>query len=187
MQQYIALLRGINVGGHRVKMTDLRALFETLGFANVETFIASGNVIFDAADGDEADLKARIEQQLRQVLGYQVATFLRTPRELAAVAGHAPFSADQIGPEFHTLSIMFLADPAPAGLHEQLRSFSTALDDFCVHGREIYWLCRAKTSDSLVDWALVGKTVALPPMTVRNATTVRKLAAKYGIAEGLKG
>jgi uncharacterized protein (DUF1697 family) len=177
-RQYIALLRGINVGGHRVKMADLRGVFEALGFANVETFIASGNVIFHG-DGDPERIRGQIERGLEAALGYEVATFLRTPEELAAVAAYEPFPPAALGDGFHTLSIMFMAAPAPPELHAGLLAFQTPLDDFHVHGREIYWLCRAKTTESLVDWALVGRSVTLPPVTVRNATTVRKLAAKY--------
>jgi uncharacterized protein (DUF1697 family) len=179
VQRYIALLRGINVGGHRVAMAELRAQFEALGFRGVETFIASGNVIFDAAGGNEAQLREQIERRLRDALGYDVPTFLRTPHELAAVAAYEPFSPAQLGTDFHTLSVMFMAEAAPAGLHDALQAFRTTRDEFHVQGRELYWLCRARSSDSLVDWPLLGKRVAMPSVTVRNATTVRKLAAKY--------
>src|SRR6476620_4469524 len=74
----IAFLRAINVGGHTVKMEVLRRLFEELGFENVETFIASGNVIFDAPDDDQGALEKQIEGQLRTSLGYEVATFVRS-------------------------------------------------------------------------------------------------------------
>ena len=67
--RYIALLRAINVGGHTVKMEQLRGLFADIGFANVETFIASGNVIFDALSADEAALATQIEHSLAQALG----------------------------------------------------------------------------------------------------------------------
>lgn len=179
MQQYIAFLRGINVGGHRVKMTDLRAQFETLGFTNVATFIASGNVIFETADTDTARLQARIEQQLQMGLGYEVATFLRSRAEVAAIATYEPFTPATIDVDTFTLSIMLMAQTPADDLHHQLAAFETPLDAFHVHDREIYWLCRAKTTESLVNWALAGKTISLPPVTVRNATTIRKLAAKY--------
>jgi uncharacterized protein (DUF1697 family) len=179
MRRYIALLRGINVGGHRVSMTDLRRHFEALGFANVATFIASGNVIFEADTDDLGWLRARIEEQLRSALGYEVATFLRTPHELAAIALSTPFCDPALDAGTATLSIMFLAEPAPPALHDQLRAFETPMDAFHVDGREIYWLCRGKTTESLADWPRMGKTLQLPQLTVRNVTTVRKLAAKY--------
>src|SRR5918994_5060517 len=88
----IAFLRGINVGGHQVKMDAVRRTFEALDLDNVATFIASGNVIFETGDpgGDPADtevaaLTARIESHLRAALGYEVPTFLRTDSELARI------------------------------------------------------------------------------------------------------
>lgn len=178
-QQYIALLRGINVGGHRVQMADLRTRFSELGFTNVETFIASGNVIFETNVPNPAELQAQIEYHLHRSLGYAVPTFLRTPQELATVAAARPFTDSLLDTGAATLSIMFTDVVLPLEFHDQLRPFETALDAFYVAGREIFWLCRGKTTESLVDWPVLGRVVPLPPMTVRNATTVRKLAAKY--------
>ncbi|HEU4324128.1 MAG TPA: DUF1697 domain-containing protein [Roseiflexaceae bacterium] len=179
MPRYVALLGGINVGGHRVKMTDLRALFEALGFADVSTFIASGNVIFEAETTDEALLRARIEEQLHQGLGYTVPTFIRSSHELAAVARYQPFSAAEFNPATHTLSVMFLAHGLSDQDQQTFLTFSTPVDLFHIHQREIYWLCRNKITDSQVDWKRLGKAITMPAVTVRNRTTVEKLAAKY--------
>lgn len=178
MQCYIALLGGINVGGHRVKMAHLRALFEALGFEHVETLIASGNVIFETARTDVSALETQIEQHLHEALGYKVPTFIRSSEELTAIAAYQPFPD---AGAYHTLSIMFMADTLPDDAQQTFQAFHTPNDEFHIHHREIYWLCRTKTSDSLVDWKRLGKTIPLPPMTVRNATTVRKLAEKYGL------
>ena len=86
MPRYIALLRGINVGGHRVKMDRLRGLFEARGFEDVATFIASGNVIFSSDSVDAASLGRDIEEHLENELGYEVATFIRTPAEMTATS-----------------------------------------------------------------------------------------------------
>src|SRR5438093_13743288 len=91
MPPYVAFLRGINVGGHTVKMDDLRRHFEAMGVANVSTFIASGNVLFESPEADAAALERRIEATLHAALGYESATFLRTDAELAAVAAQDPF------------------------------------------------------------------------------------------------
>lgn len=179
--RYVALLGGINVGGHRVKMTELQAIFKALGFHRVATFIASGNVLFDADSTDAAELTAQIEQRLAQELGYNVPTFLRSLEALQHVATYQPFPTLTLDPS-DTLSILFLAAPLPAELHAPLRSFRTAMDEFHIDQREIYWLCRGKTSDSLVDWRLMGKQVGLPAVTVRNTTTIRKLVAKHAAA-----
>ena len=87
--RYIAFLRGINLGGHNVKMDRLRVLFEELGLGDVTTFIASGNVIFDSDERDADTLADRIEAHLAQALGYDVPTFLRTDVELARVGRQA--------------------------------------------------------------------------------------------------
>ena len=111
MPKYVAFLRAINVGGHQVKMDHLRSLFEELGFTNVETFIASGNVIFDARSSKS--LETKIEKHLLKSLGYEVKTFVRSVPELAAIAKYQPFSADEIEVETHTLYVAFLAEPPP--------------------------------------------------------------------------
>lgn len=176
MPRLIALLRAINVGGHTVKMDYLRQLFESLGFLNVETFIASGNVIFDSPAENTEALEKQIESHLRKSLGYEVATFIRSATELADVASYQPFPASELAG--NALYIAFL--PAPPGGESQLKlmAFRTPLDDFHVHEREIYWLCRTRSSDSAFSGALLEKAIGMPA-TMRNSTTVRKLAAKY--------
>ena len=93
MARYVAFLRAINVGGHVVKMDVLRAAFDELGFENVETFIASGNVIFDTREKDIPAVERRIEQALQSTLGYEVATFIRSLEEVAGIARYRPFSS----------------------------------------------------------------------------------------------
>ena len=180
MQRYVALLGGINVGGHRVKMTDLRGHFEALGFGNVATYIASGNVVFDSASTDAARLQARIERHVSDLLGYRVPTFLRTLEEIAAVAAYEPFTPAELARGVHTVSVLFLADALSPETGRTLLTFRTPVDELHIAGREVYWLCRNKTTESLVDWKQVGKSVTLPKATMRNAQTVRGLAARYG-------
>src|SRR4051812_42161160 len=108
MTRFFAFLRGINVGGHKVTMDRLRKEFETLGLADVSTFIASGNVVFEADDGDGAALERRIERHLADTLGYEVPTFLRTGKELSRIAKHNPFADSDGG----TLFVAFLDRPA---------------------------------------------------------------------------
>ncbi len=181
MQRYIALLGGINVGGHRVKMDHLRGLFEGLGFSDVATFIASGNVIFEAADDDTRQLEVQIEQHLKQALGYNVPTFIRSAQEIADIASYQAFPTFEPATGIYTLSILFLKDILPEKTQHELLTFNTAIDTFHTHHREIYWLCLNKTTESLVNWSLLNKTLSMPIVTVRNITTVRKLAAKYAI------
>lgn len=179
MQRYIAFLRAINVGGHNVTMEQLRALISALGFARVETFIASGNVIFESAHDDPADLERRIERHLHESLGYEVATFIRTPAEVAAVARYQPFAPPAEGPAAQALSVAFLPVPPPGEALERLAAFRTEIDDLHIHEREVYWLRRTRISESTFSGALLEKTLGMPA-TMRNITTVRRLAAKYG-------
>lgn len=178
MPKYIAFLRAINVGGHTVKMDHLRSLFEEMGFSNVETFIASGNVIFDSKSKNTKALERKIEDLLQKALGYGVATFIRTPAELARVAEYKPFKAADLEAEGNALYITFLADVPSDEAKEKLSSFSTASDEFHVEGREVYWLCRTKISDSKFSGSLLEKTLRAQG-TMRNSTTVKKIASKY--------
>jgi uncharacterized protein (DUF1697 family) len=178
MPRYIAFLRAINVGGHNVKMTHLCALFEQLEYANVETFIASGNVIFDTPATQVQLIEQQIEHHLRAALGYAVATFVRSAAELADVAAYQPFTPAELMQPGNSLYIAFLhAAPADAAA-QKLLALRTAVDDFHIHGREAYWLCRIRMSDSTFSGALFEKTIGMPA-TMRNVTTIRKLAAKY--------
>lgn len=180
MRRYIAFLRGINVGGHTVKMEKLRSLFAELGFASVATFIASGNVIFEAQSEDIRGLERQIERHLRQALGYDVATLLRSAPELVAAATYEAFpSADLVLPD-SSLYVAFLREALPPEVWENVLALCTPVDNFHSHEREIYWLCRTRLSESPVfARGLFEKTVNAP-VTMRNITTVRKLAAKYG-------
>jgi uncharacterized protein (DUF1697 family) len=158
-------------------MEDLRAHFESLKFNNVETFIASGNVIFDSRATDSAALEQRIEKRLKQALGYDVATFLRTPTELAAIVAGCPFAEDNetSGPMVH---VGFLRTAPGDDAQRKLQSLRTATDDFCVQGRELYWVCRGKVSESPFYGPLLAKTLGMPP-TLRKLETVCQLVARY--------
>jgi uncharacterized protein (DUF1697 family) len=178
MPQFVALLRAINVGGRTVKMERLRDHLTSLGLRDVQTFIASGNVIFDSRARDAAGLERKIESHLLASLGYEVATFVRSAAAVAAVAAHEPFPAAECAAVGTSLYVAFLrAEPQPIAV-EQLMRYRTPTDDFHVRGREVYWLCRTKVSESTFTGAVLEKTLKMPA-TVRNATTVRKLVAKH--------
>jgi uncharacterized protein (DUF1697 family) len=178
MQCYIAFLRAINVGGHTVKMDQLRSLFAELEFANVETFIASGNVIFEAGAKQPQALERQIEAHLRQALGYAVATFIRTPAELAAVAAYQPFPPAALDAAGSSLYVGFLPAPPADEAQRKVIALSTEIDEFHIHQREFYWLARQGMGRSTISGALIEKTLGMQG-TIRNITTVRKLAAKY--------
>jgi uncharacterized protein (DUF1697 family) len=176
MTKYIAFLRAINVGGHTVKMDALRQLFESLGFADVETFIASGNVIFETKAGNTKALEKKVEACLKESLGYEVATFIRTDAEVAEIAKYKPFPQSQLDAAA-ALNVGFLADPLDDAAKQKLMSLKTDIDDFHVHGREIYWLCKKKQSDSKISNVVMEKALGVKS-TLRGVNTVNKLAEK---------
>jgi uncharacterized protein (DUF1697 family) len=174
MARYVALLRAINVGGHTVRMERLRALFEEIGFTGVETFIASGNVIFDDP-GEPAELERRIEAHLHAALGYEVATFLRTPGELAAALAACPFDAAA-----ETVFVGFSRDVIDAESIERLSALGDGKNDLAAVGREIYWWRRESMRETKITGHALERATGRRPLTMRNVTTVRALVEKYG-------
>lgn len=172
--RYVAFLRAINIGGRVVKMDRLRTLFTNMGFASVETFIASGNVIFDARSTDAGGLETRIEAGLKKALGYDVGVFIRSCAEVAVIANHDPFGDVDHKCRLH---VVFLKAAADAATRDKLLSLRSKDDDFHAHRREVYWKTRGSFSGSPAAVPL-GKIVGRIG-TMRSVTTVRKLAAKY--------
>jgi uncharacterized protein (DUF1697 family) len=182
MPKSFAFLRAINVGGHNVTMEKLRAHFEALGVAQVETFIASGNVIFSSPSRNSKGLEGRIEKHLEKALGYEVRTFLRSGAELAAVAEYRPFSETELR-SAGALLVGFLAKPLEPAVVRAVEKLETAVDTFHVHDREVYWLCRTGQGESLVGNVLLERTLQARA-TFRNMNTVARLVKKYELTEG---
>jgi uncharacterized protein (DUF1697 family) len=182
MPRYIAFLRAINVGGHTVKMEDLREIFRSLGFTAVETFIASGNVIFDTRAGSPAGVERKIEACLRDALGYEVAAFLRTDAEVAAVARFTPFGDPELKAAV-ALNVGFLSQAPDRSSSLVIQGLRTAIDEFRVQGREIYWLCRVRQSDSAFSAATLEKVLGVR-VTFRGMRTIQTLAGKYAPTNG---
>jgi uncharacterized protein (DUF1697 family) len=177
MTKYFAFLRAINVGGHTVKMDHLRQLFESLGFSGVETFIASGNVIFDAKLTEPRILETKIEAGLKEPLGYEVATFIRTGAELADIAAYKPFKQSAMDTAA-ALNIALLAEGIDDSSVRMLMALRSDIDDFHVHQREVYWLCLKKQSESTFSNAVLERTLGRPS-TLRGVNTIRKIVEKY--------
>ena len=172
MARHVAFLRAINVGGRIVKMDALRAHCEACGLSNVETFIASGNVIFDSRAGAPA-LEAKIEQQLASKLGYAVATFIRRVPELQAVVKKA--ESKRQGAQ--NIYVGFMKAPAPAAAQAAIHAMAATGERFVFDGREIFWLTPGNMLDSKFSYAALER-VTKGPATFRNITTVTKLAEK---------
>lgn len=172
--RWFAFLRAINVGGRTVKMERLAALFRELGLEDVETFIASGNVVFRSREKDAAKLERGLEAHLREGLGYDVATFLRTRAELAAIAGRHPFGEDPGG----TVYVGFLERAPDAAAARTLSALGNGVDEFDVVGREVYWLARKGLGRSTFSGARLERTLGMAT-TLRNLNTVTRLLARH--------
>lgn len=165
------------MGGHTVKMDNLHGLFKSSGFSSVETFIASGNVVFDTKSVDAMVLEKRIEKQLREALGYEVAVFIRTSMELAGIAKYELFPQPAVD-KASALNIAFLKDKLDEQSKQKLMGLRTDIDDFHVHEREVYWLCLKKKSESTFSNALLEKTIGRKS-TMRGVNTIKKMTVKY--------
>jgi len=175
MPRFVAFLRAINVGGHTVKMEPLRRHFADLGFREVETFIASGNVAFTIRAGDTRAMERKIERRLEDQLGFEVVTFVRTDREVAAIAAFEPFSTRQAA-EAKSMNVAFLAGALDRDQQGRVLSLKTAFDDFHFHGRELYWLSRRRQGESTISNVALERAIG-GRSTVRGLATVRKIAA----------
>ena len=158
-------------------MAELRRLFQGLGLTEVETFIASGNVIFHSGAKDIRALELMIDDRVGRALGYEVTTFIRTEQELAAIAQHKPFKESQIQAAL-AFNVALLSQPLGPADRKLIMGLTTETDDFHVQGREVYWLCKAKQSDSKFNNARFEKVVNARA-TWRGMNTIRRLAAKY--------
>ena len=173
---YVAFLRAINVGGRVVAMDVLKREFMALGFTGVETFIASGNVMFSSPSADTDKLARRIENRLKASLGYEVDTFIRTIEEVVKVARYAPFPA--VRPSaVAVLNVGFLSAPPPRSAHADLKKLETPIDAFHLNGREVYWLRKDKPSESKISYAVLERALQMRS-TFRGINTVVRLSAK---------
>jgi uncharacterized protein (DUF1697 family) len=167
----------MNLGNRRIKNEELKAEFATLGFADVATFRASGNVVFASEEGDEDALRARIESGLGDALGYEVPVFLRSCAEVTAIAARKPFGAEEVAASKGKLQVSMLPEKPAAKARKAALALSTDRDPLAVEGRELYWLPSGGISESELD--LKALDMALGKGTVRTMGTIQQIAAKY--------
>jgi uncharacterized protein (DUF1697 family) len=166
--RYAAFLRAINVGGRRITGPDLCAPFAAMGYSEVGSFRASGNVIFDAPRKPSA---AQISAGLEEALGYDVGVFLRTRAEMLALAAADPFGSED---KYH---VWFLEKLPSAAKQEQLLALATDDDRLAFGDRELFWRPRGRMIEAEIDLKAVGKL--LGTNTMRTNGTVEQIAAKY--------
>jgi len=175
MTRYVAFLRAVNVGGRTVRMEELRRAFEAIPLANVATFIASGNVLFDSKKTG-TPLERTIEHALRAALGFDVATMVRSGADLRSVVEQVEVRGMTHGGGV-TLYVGFLKDEPVRSAAAAAAALSNEVDLISVHGRELYWQCHKSFSDSTVSGARLERLLATAA-TLRNFNTVQKLAAR---------
>lgn len=176
MARHIAFLRAINVGGHIVKMDALRRHCEGCGLTNVETFIASGNVIFESRAA-AASLEKTLEAQLHAKLGYAVATFVRSVPQIEEIVDAV--EAKRAGAA--NAYVGFMKAPPSAAARTIVEALAGPGERFVFSGREIYWYASGGVSDSKFSYAALERATNAPA-TFRNITTVTKLLAKLAKA-----
>jgi uncharacterized protein (DUF1697 family) len=174
MNQYVALLRGINVGGKNlIKMTDLKACFDALGFQNVRTYIQSGNVLFSADEPDQARLTGRIEDALSGTFNYSSRVVVRSYEEMKAIVAKAPkdFGSD---PDAYRYDVIFLKEPlTPA---EAMQSVTTKEGvDQAFAGNGVLYFSRLISKATQSHLTRIIGTPVYQSMTIRNWNTTTKL------------
>jgi uncharacterized protein (DUF1697 family) len=178
MDRYVAFLRGMNLGGRRIKNEELRRHFEEMGLGEVATFRASGNVVFAPPKREaESRLARRVEAELGERLGYEVPVFLRSAEEMAAIAAREPFDAKAVARSKGKLQVSFLAKKPSAAARKKALAAATEEDLLAIEGRELYWLPSGGISESDLDWKPIE--AALGPGTIRTMGTIEQIAAKY--------
>ena len=173
--RYVALLRGINVGGgNKVEMKQLKATFEGVGFTNVRTWINSGNVIFDTGEADRAALTARVEASIEARFALQVPVLLRSAEEMRAMVDAIP--ASWVNDDSMKCDVLFLWPEVDAPSIVEKLDLDPAIDDLIyVPGAAIR---RADKPDSAkTRLTRILGTPLYKQMTMRNVNTARKLAA----------
>jgi uncharacterized protein (DUF1697 family) len=176
MSSYAAFLRGMNVGGHRLGNEELRAHFTAMGFADVATFRASGNVVFAGVAQPLDQVRARIEDGLADALGYAVPTFIRAADEVRAIAASTPFSPERLRCAGKLQVALLAASPTPQA-REQALALAGDRDALVFDKRELYWLPAGGVLDSALDMKTIERL--LGPMTLRTMGTIEQIAAKH--------
>ncbi len=178
MERYVAFLRGMNLGNRRIKNPELIAHFEAMGLEDVATFRASGNVVLvDPAGEAESKLRARIEAELDERLGYDVAVFLRSAVEVVAIAAREPFDAKAIAASKGKPQVVLLGREPSARAKKAVLALAPEGDLMVVEGRELHWLPTVGLSETELDTKALD--AALGEVTTRTAGTIEQIAARY--------
>ena len=170
------MLRGVNVGGHnKIKMDALRALYESLGLLDPQTYIQSGNVVFRTEERDLVRLTKRIEDGIERSFGFRPGVIVRTASELRDVIARNPFATRPAGAiDPSRLLVTFLSGEPGAEAKEKVLKIKADPEELRIEGREIYIYYPNGMARPKLSWALIEKTLRTPG-TGRNWNTVTKV------------
>ncbi len=173
MSRYVALIRGINVGGrNKLPMNDLRLALAALGHTNVETYLQSGNALFTAPEADPTSMAQEIEGHLESQLALDVKVLIRSPADLAEVVAHNPLLEARAEPA--KLHVAFLSGPPDPKRLAELDPSSFAPDTFRAGRQEIYLWYPNGSGRTKLTGTLLERRLGLTA-TARNWNTVVKL------------
>ena len=174
MKTYISMLRGINVSGQKkIKMADLRAMFEAAGYSNVRSYVQSGNVIFDADSEDSAAVTAAIEAAIMETFGFDVSVFLRDAGDFRRILDGNPY-LPRAGVDPKRLYVTFLRSAPAAELVENTEVPAGSSDEFTVEGDLVYLHCPGGYGTTKLSNTFFERKLAMPA-TTRNWNTINAL------------
>lgn len=175
MKKYIALLRGINVGGkNKISMQELKMAFEKNDFTDVKTYINSGNVIFSSGIDNEAKLKKTCEQIIADSFQLEIPVAIISAKDLSAALQNAPDWWGTGGETKHN-AIFILPPATPKTIIAQVGELNPEYEKISSYGQVIFWSAPLKTL-SRVRWLRLIGTSDYHNVTIRNANTTKKLA-----------
>ena len=173
--RYAAFLRGINVGGNtKISMEPLRAMFESLGFGNVKSYINSGNVMFDAKKAATEKLESKIEKAIAAEFGINVSVMVRAIGEIEELLAKNPFEKKQ--KEEQDVFVVFLKDQLSPENAKLLLEQNSPKQTFTVFGPNVFCLMDRGFQDSLLGKKFIDKKLKTPA-TARNIRTVKKVVS----------
>ena len=173
MATYVAILRGINVSGHKIiKMERLRAAFEELGFAHVKTYVQSGNVIFETSEPSES-LAAKIERKILNEFGFDVPVLTKSSKEMMDIVKRNPFLKD-VSIDQSKLHVTFLSDDPPRNTLELLEPLAAGAELVRIVSRAVYLYCPNGYGNTKLTNTAIEKKLSCRA-TTRNWATTNKL------------
>lgn len=178
MSRYAAFLRAVNLGAtNKASKEQLREAFEGAGLENVSTFRTSGNVVFDCGREAAGKLTGRIEKALADGLGFDVPVYLRTEKELLAIASAEPFGAAALERSKGKLQVGLLLKKPSAAVQRKVLDLATDDDLLAFGERELFWLPSGGTLESELDQKAIAKLTG--PQTARTMGTIEAMAKKF--------